>query len=76
MKADITVDARYKSCPGPLLELAKAVWNSKPGQVILLLATDPGAPRDIETWAHHVKHKLLGIEREGEVFKIYVEVSG
>lgn len=76
MEADITVDARYKSCPGPLLALAQAVRGAKPGQVILLLATDPGAPKDIETWASHVGHKLLGVERGEEVYRIYVEVSG
>ncbi|MEM2127328.1 MAG: sulfurtransferase TusA family protein [Candidatus Bathyarchaeia archaeon] len=76
MKADITVDARYKSCPGPLLALAEAVRRASPGQVIMLLATDPGAPKDIEVWASHVGHKLLGVERAEEVYRIYVEVSG
>ncbi len=76
MKADITVDARYKSCPGPLLALAEAVRRASPGQVILLMATDPGAPQDIEAWASHVGHKLLQIEKGDEVYRIYVEVSG
>ncbi|MEM2996217.1 MAG: sulfurtransferase TusA family protein [Candidatus Bathyarchaeia archaeon] len=76
MEADITVDARYKSCPGPLLALAEAVRRASPGQVIMLLATDPGAPKDIEVWASHVGHKLLGVERAEEVYRIYVEVSG
>lgn len=76
MKADITVDARYKSCPGPLLALAEAVRKAGPGRVILLLATDPGAPQDIEMWASHVGHRLLGVEKAEDVYKIYVEVSG
>ncbi len=75
MKVDIVVDARYKSCPGPLLALAEAVMKASPGQIIMLLATDPGAPRDIREWALNVGHKVLNIEKADETYQIYLEVS-
>jgi len=75
MRADLIVDARYKSCPGPLLALAEAVMRANPGQVIMLLATDPGAPTDIKEWASNVGHKVLEVEKIDDTYQIYVEVS-
>jgi len=74
LKVDLVVDARYKSCPGPLLALAEAVAKSSPGQVIMLLATDPAAPQDIKEWASSVNHRVLKVEKINEVYQIYVEV--
>jgi len=76
MDADITVDAKFKSCPGPLIALADAVAKAQPGQVVKLLATDPAAPSDTKEWASSVGHTLLATEKSGAVYEIYVEVSG
>ena len=75
MKADLVVDARYKSCPGPLLALAEAVMKASPGQIIMLLATDPGAPLDVKEWASNVGHNVLKVEKVDDTYQIYVEVS-
>ena len=75
MNADITVDAKFKSCPGPLIALAEAVGKAQPGQVVKLLATDPAAPSDVKEWALSVGHKLLATEKSGDIYEIYVEVS-
>jgi TusA-related sulfurtransferase len=75
LKADLIIDARYKSCPGPLLALAEAVMKANPGQIIMLLATDPGAPSDVKEWASNVGHKVLKVERTDNSYQIYVEVS-
>jgi tRNA 2-thiouridine synthesizing protein A len=75
MEADITVDARFKSCPGPLIALSEAVSHASPSQVVKLLATDPAAPSDVKEWAASVGHKLLSVEQDGELYEIYVEVA-
>lgn len=75
MNADITVDARFKSCPGPLIALSQAVSRALPSQVVKLLATDPAAPSDVKEWAASVGHKLLSVEQDGELYEIYVEVA-
>ncbi|MEM3570565.1 MAG: sulfurtransferase TusA family protein [Candidatus Bathyarchaeia archaeon] len=74
MKADLIVDARYKFCPGTILALAKAVMKAVPGQVIMLLATDPGAPQDVKKWASKMNHEVLNIEKVNETYQIYVKV--
>lgn len=53
----ITVDARGQSCPGPLVTLHKALRNAQRGDLLELLATDPGARSDVPSWA-----KLSGNE--------------
>jgi tRNA 2-thiouridine synthesizing protein A len=52
-----TVDARGQSCPGPLVTLHKALRNAQRGDLLELLATDPGARSDVPSWA-----KLSGNE--------------
>lgn len=76
MNADITVDAKFKSCPGPLIALADTVSKAQPGQVVKLLATDPAAPSDVKEWALSTGHTVLATEKNGEVYEIYVGVSG
>jgi len=75
LKVSLVVDARYKSCPGPLLALAEAVMEASPGQIIILLTTDPGAPQDIKEWTSNVGHRILNIEKVDETYRIYVEIS-
>jgi tRNA 2-thiouridine synthesizing protein A len=53
----ITVDARGQSCPGPLVTLHKALRDAQRGDLLELLATDPGARSDVPSWA-----KLSGNE--------------
>ena len=76
LNADITVDAKFTSCPGPLIALADTVAKAQAGQVVKLLATDPAAPSDVKEWALSVGHTLLATEKSGDVFEIYVRVSG
>jgi tRNA 2-thiouridine synthesizing protein A len=46
-----TVDARGQSCPGPLVTLARALKSASSGDVLELLATDPGSKSDVPSWA-------------------------
>jgi TusA-related sulfurtransferase len=46
-----TVDARGQSCPGPLVTLHQALKEAARGDLLELLATDPGARSDVPSWA-------------------------
>ena len=66
VKPDRVVDARGSFCPGPLMELIKAVRKAKVGEVIAVYSTDSGSKRDIPKWVEKAGHELIGIfEREG-----------
>jgi len=50
MNADVVVDARGQSCPGPMLEAKKALASKvKAGQTFELLSSDPGTRKDLAT---------------------------
>jgi tRNA 2-thiouridine synthesizing protein A len=54
-----TVDARGQSCPGPLVELARALKDAAAGDLFELLATDPGSKSDVPSWATISGNELL-----------------
>jgi tRNA 2-thiouridine synthesizing protein A len=57
-----TVDAKGQSCPGPLVALARALKDARPGDLFELLATDPGSKSDVPSWADLSGNELLDAE--------------
>jgi tRNA 2-thiouridine synthesizing protein A len=61
-----TVDAKGQSCPGPLVSLAKALKEVERGDLLELLATDPGSKSDVPSWADLSGNELIeGSEADG-----------
>jgi tRNA 2-thiouridine synthesizing protein A len=61
-----TVDARGSFCPGPLMELIRAIRESQVGDVIAVYSSDSGSRTDIPKWVEKAGHRLLALEaREG-----------
>lgn len=59
---DVSVDARGKNCPLPILYLIKALKKIEVGQVVQMTATDPGSVKDVETLCKQHGHALLSSE--------------
>jgi tRNA 2-thiouridine synthesizing protein A len=74
-KADKTVDYKGLFCPMPIVKISKAIKEIKVGQVLEMLADDPGSKADMKAWAHQTRHELLDSHEEGGVFKFYVRRS-
>jgi tRNA 2-thiouridine synthesizing protein A len=53
------VDARGQSCPGPLVALARALKDAASGDLLELLATDPGSKSDVPSWATISGNELI-----------------
>lgn len=66
------MDSTGTYCPVPIIATAKAIKELAPGQVLLLLATDPGVESDMPAWCKSTRHQFLGIDREGPTFRAYV----
>jgi TusA-related sulfurtransferase len=61
-----TIDARGSYCPGPLMELIRAIREGSVGDVIAIWSSDAGSRLDIPKWIEKAGHRLVGIEtREG-----------
>jgi tRNA 2-thiouridine synthesizing protein A len=67
------VDARGSFCPGPLMELIRAIRESAPGQVIAVYSSDSGSKIDIPKWVEKAAHRLVGVERRDGYDEIVVE---
>jgi TusA-related sulfurtransferase len=68
-----TVDARGSFCPGPLMELIRAIRESAPGQVIAVYSSDSGSRIDIPKWVEKANHRLQGVETRDGYDEIIVE---
>ena len=68
-----TVDARGSFCPGPLMELIRAIRESAPGQVIAVYSSDSGSRIDVPKWIEKAGHRLLEITRRDGYDEIVVE---
>ena len=68
-----TVDARGSFCPGPLMELIRAIRESQVGDVIAVYSSDKGSKIDIPKWIEKAGHRLVSLETRDGYDEIVVE---
>ncbi|MFQ5885242.1 MAG: sulfurtransferase TusA family protein [Thermoplasmata archaeon] len=73
VEADVTIDARGSFCPGPLMELVRAIREGQVGDVIAVLSDDTGSRRDIPLWVEKAGHELVGVFDEEDHAKYVVK---
>jgi tRNA 2-thiouridine synthesizing protein A len=54
-----TLDAKGLACPMPVLKSKKILKELQIGEVLEILATDPGAMKDIPAWCRTTGQELL-----------------
>jgi tRNA 2-thiouridine synthesizing protein A len=59
MNFDKELDARGLNCPLPILKAKKALTDMASGQVLRIVATDPGSVKDFEAFSKQTGHALL-----------------
>jgi len=65
---DKEIDTRGLNCPLPILRAKKALADMASGQVLKIVATDPGSMRDFQAFAKQTGNELLGQETAGKEF--------
>jgi tRNA 2-thiouridine synthesizing protein A len=68
-----TVDARGSYCPGPLMELIRAIREAQVGDVIAVYSSDKGSKTDIPKWVEKAGHRLVTLEVRDGYDEIIVE---
>ncbi len=64
---DRELDARGLNCPLPILRTKKSLNDMIPGQVLKVVATDPGSVRDFQAFSKQTGNQLLSsTEDKGE----------
>ena len=68
-----TVDARGSFCPGPLMELIRAIREGQVGDTIAVYSSDKGSKTDIPKWIEKAGHRLVAVEAHDGYDEIVVE---
>jgi tRNA 2-thiouridine synthesizing protein A len=67
------LDVKGLNCPLPILRTKKALADMDAGQVLRVLATDPGSLKDFPAFARQTGNELLGQKEENRVFEFYIK---
>ncbi len=65
---DQELDASGLNCPLPILRAKKNLNSMEAGQILRIIATDPGSVKDFEAFAKQTGNELLDSGEEGGKF--------
>ena len=68
MNADKELDTRGLNCPLPILKAKKALADMSSGEVLKVMATDPGSVRDFQAFARQTGNDLVQQDTVGREF--------
>ena len=73
MQFDKELDARGLNCPLPILRAKKSLSDMTSGQVLKILATDPGSVKDFQAFAKQTGNELLSQSEASKEFTFYLK---
>lgn len=73
MQFDKELDARGLNCPLPILRAKKALTDMASGQVLKIVATDPGSVKDFQAFSKQTGNALLSSETAETEFIFFMK---
>ncbi len=73
MNFDKELDARGLNCPLPILRTKKSLAELGSGQVLKVMATDPGSVKDMQAFAKQTGNELLSTAEAGGEFMFFLK---
>jgi tRNA 2-thiouridine synthesizing protein A len=70
------LDCIGMNCPLPVVKTAQAIKKLPAGEMLELLATDPGVEPDMNAWSRRTGNELVSITKEGDVFHVLIRKAG
>ncbi len=70
---DKELDARGLNCPLPILRTKKSLTDMASGQVLKIVATDPGSVKDFQAFAKQTGNTLLSENETDKVFTFFMQ---
>ncbi len=67
------LDVKGLNCPLPILRAKKALADMESGQVLKVIATDPGSVKDFAAFAKQTGNELLSTAEQGKEFEFYIK---
>ncbi|WP_283746025.1 sulfurtransferase TusA family protein [Sideroxydans sp. CL21] len=68
MAFDVELDVRQMACPMPILRAKKSLSGMSAGQVLKIVATDKGSPKDFVDFCKKTGNELLSSTEAGGEF--------
>ena len=65
----ITLDARGLKCPMPIVKTAQAIKTMATGDLLEVLATDPGSVADFAAWSRSTGNPILESSAQGGIYR-------
>jgi TusA-related sulfurtransferase len=72
VNVDRQIDCIGLFCPMPIVKTREAIRELRVGQVLEMLSDDPASDADMKVWAERSGHELIGVSREGAVYRFLV----
>ncbi|MCK9911048.1 sulfurtransferase TusA family protein, partial [Microbacteriaceae bacterium K1510] len=69
---DKSIDCTGLACPMPIVRTKKAMDEMKSGEILEVIATDPGSVADIRSWADRTGNLFLGTINANGPFRHYI----
>ena len=73
MNFDKELDTRGLNCPLPILRTKKSLSDMSSGQVLKIIATDPGSTKDFQAFARQTGNELLSHAEADKVFTFFMK---
>ena len=73
MNFDRELDARGLNCPLPILRAKKALTDMQSGQVLKIVATDPGSVKDFQAFSKQTGNELLSHAEANKEFTFFMK---
>ena len=73
MDFDKDLDTRGLNCPLPILRAKKALADMTTGQVLRIVATDPGSVKDFQAFSKQTGNELLSHSEANKEFTFFMK---
>ena len=73
MTADKDIDLSGLNCPLPILRAKKTLNSMASGQVLHIIATDPGSVKDFDAFAKQTGNELLSSAEAGSEYTFFIK---
>lgn len=70
------LDVKGLACPLPILRTKKALKNVAVGEMLQVIATDPGSVKDMDTFCRQTGNELVEWADEGGVYTFVIKRLG
>lgn len=73
MHFDKELDTRGLNCPLPILRTKKALADMRSGEVLKVVATDPGSVKDFQSFSKQTGHALVSHAEQDREFTFFMK---